>query len=140
MRLRIATPTEIVVNADDVLSLRAEDLSGGFGVQPGHADCVAVLPVSLVSWNDAAGRRWGCAVHGGVLSVESGTNIDIAARGAIASADIEMLEQDVLTGMRDAADQEKRARVDSLQLQLRAIRHMMRMMQETQTVSPWSES
>jgi len=140
MKLRIATPTEIVVDADDVLSLRAEDLTGGFGVQTGHADCVTVLPVSLVSWSDTAGRRWGCAVHGGVLSVAAGKSIDIAAREAIASADIDKLERDVLAGMRAAQDQEKRARVDSLQLQLRAIRHMVRMMQESQVASPWSES
>jgi F-type H+-transporting ATPase subunit epsilon len=38
MRLRIITPLSIIIDTNSVLSLRAEDGSGGFGIMPGHAD------------------------------------------------------------------------------------------------------
>ena len=39
MRLTIATPASLLVDATDVRSLRAEDMSGAFGVLPGMLTC-----------------------------------------------------------------------------------------------------
>ncbi len=47
---RSSTPAAILIDADDVRSLRAEDESGAFGVLPGHADLLTVLPPSVVRW------------------------------------------------------------------------------------------
>jgi F-type H+-transporting ATPase subunit epsilon len=38
MRLRIVTPMRLIVETDDIVSLRAEDETGAFGILPGHAD------------------------------------------------------------------------------------------------------
>jgi F-type H+-transporting ATPase subunit epsilon len=50
VRLTIATPAAVLVDVDGVRSLRAEDQSGAFGVLPGHADLVTVLPPSVLRW------------------------------------------------------------------------------------------
>ena len=57
MRLTITTPLAIVVEADDVAHLRAEDETGAFGILPGHADFLTALAVSVASWG-ACGRIW----------------------------------------------------------------------------------
>ena len=43
LQLIIATPAKLLIDVDDVRSLRAEDDSGAFGVLPGHADLLTVL-------------------------------------------------------------------------------------------------
>ena len=48
LHLTIATPAAVLVDADGVASLRAEDESGAFGVLPGHADLLTVLPPSVL--------------------------------------------------------------------------------------------
>ncbi len=57
MKLTVTTPLAIVVEADDVAHLRAEDETGAFGILPGHADFLTALAISVVSWRDAAWRR-----------------------------------------------------------------------------------
>jgi len=139
MKLRIATPTELVVQCDDVASLRAEDASGGFGIQPGHEDCLTVLTVSMITWRDGKGQRAACAVRGGVLSVRAGERISVSAREAVASADIDLLEHTVLREMRQSADLEKHTKVESLHLQLHAIRHIVQLMQNGRTPAGWND-
>ena len=53
MRLLITTPTAVVIDDPDVVAVRAEDESGGFGILKGHADLLTALTVSIVSWRDA---------------------------------------------------------------------------------------
>lgn len=125
MKLRIATPLEIVVDEDGVRSLRAEDASGGFGVQPGHADLVTRLALSVVSWTAADGARRHCAVRRGVLSVRRG-EVAIATREAVVGDDLATLDREVLAGFRAAADLERVERVEGTRLQLSAIRAMVR--------------
>ena len=50
LRLTIATPSALLLDVDNVASLRAEDDSGAFGVLPGHADLLTVLPPSVLRW------------------------------------------------------------------------------------------
>ena len=125
MKLRIATPLEIVVDEDGVRSLRAEDASGGFGVQPGHADLVTRLALSVVSWTAADGARRHCAVRRGVLSVRGG-DVTIATREAVVGDDLQTLDREVLAGFRAAADLERVERVEGTRLQLSAIRAIVR--------------
>ena len=56
LHLIIATPAKLLIDVEDVRSLRAEDDSGGFGVLPGHADLLTVLPPSVVRWTAEGGR------------------------------------------------------------------------------------
>jgi F-type H+-transporting ATPase subunit epsilon len=78
VRLLITDPTEVVADHPDVVSLCAEDESGGFGILTGHADLLTVLPVSVVSWRHADGKMGYCAVRRGVLTVQGGKTIAIA--------------------------------------------------------------
>lgn len=126
MRLLITTPTAVIVDAPDVAALRAEDESGSFGVLRGHADLLTALAVSVVSWRDARDRAHHCAVRHGVLTVSGGREIAIATREAVASDDLDELETVVLTRFRDAQDTERTARTRSLQLQMKAIRQIVR--------------
>ncbi len=126
MRLLITTPTAVVVNEQNVVAVRAEDESGSFGILNGHADFLTALTVSVVSWHHADERQHFCAVRRGVLSVTDGQGVAIATREAIVSDDLARLEQLILTQFRDALEAERTARTDSLQLQMKAIRQIIR--------------
>ncbi len=126
MRLRIVTPLSVIVDESGVLSLRARDASGSFGVLPGHADFLTSLAVSVVSWRSADGRRRFCAVRGGVLTIDNGREIAIATPEAVAGEDLEMLDRDVLARFREESEAEKSERVDVTRLHLAAIRQIMR--------------
>ena len=80
MRLTIATPASLLVDATDVRSLRAEDMSGAFGVLPGHANLLTVLPPSVVRWTKSGEATRYCALSGGVLTVSGGDRVAIACR------------------------------------------------------------
>jgi F-type H+-transporting ATPase subunit epsilon len=126
MRLLITTPTAVIVDDADVVSVRAEDESGNFGILPGHADFLTVLTVSVARWRRSDDTRRFCAVRRGVLSVKHGTLVAIATREAIVGDDLGHLEQVVLTEFRGAIENERMARTASLQLQMKAIRQIMR--------------
>jgi F-type H+-transporting ATPase subunit epsilon len=126
MRLLITTPTAVVIDDSSAVAVRAEDESGGFGILAGHADFLTALTVSVVSWRRTGGERRYCAVRRGVLSVREGTLVAIATREAVAGDDLTHLENVVLAGFRDSIDAERAARTASLQLQMNAIREIVR--------------
>ena len=129
MRLRITTPLAVVIDEEAVQIVSAEDASGGFGIQPHHADFLTSLSVGVVSWKNSAGARHYCAVHGGVLTVTGGQEVAITTREAIRGDDLTTLDQAILDrfGVDDAA--ERAGRIDSTKLQLRAIREIVRHLQ-----------
>ncbi|MDB5415045.1 MAG: atpC [Rubritepida sp.] len=129
MRLRIITPLSIVVDAEPVLSLRAEDDSGGFGILPRHADFLTSLTIGVVSWKDGEERWHYCAVRAGVLSVASGNSITITTREAVVSDDLATLDRTVIAGYRAAIETERAERTDAMRLQLNAIRQIVRQLQ-----------
>ena len=126
MRLLITTPTNVVIDRRDVVAVRAEDESGSFGILTGHADFMTALSVSVVSWREIDNRQRFCAVRRGVLSVSNGDEVAIATREAILGDDLDRLEEVVLMQFRDALEAERDARTESLQLQMKAIRQIMR--------------
>ncbi len=126
MRLVITTPTKIVINDPDVTAVRAEDESGSFGILTGHADLLTALTISVVSWHHGDDRRRFCAVRRGILSVTNGSEVAIATRQAIPGDDLEQLEQVVLAEFREALDAERTARTESLQLEMKAIKQIVR--------------
>lgn len=126
MRLLITTPTTVVVDDPDVVALRAEDDSGSFGILQGHADFLTALSVSIVSWRRSDGARKFCAVRHGVLSVTKGTEVAIATRQALTGDDLDHLEQVVLANFQQEIEFERAARSESLQLQMKAIRQIVR--------------
>jgi F-type H+-transporting ATPase subunit epsilon len=126
MRLLITTPTAVVIDDPDVVAVRAEDESGGFGILNGHADFLTALAVSVVSWHRADGRQRFCAVRRGVLSVSNGNEVALATREAVPGDDLDHLEHVVLAQFRDTLEAERTARTESLRLQMKAIRQIVR--------------
>jgi F-type H+-transporting ATPase subunit epsilon len=126
MKLTVATPLAIVVEADNVAHLRAEDETGAFGILPGHADFLTALTISVASWRDDRGTEHHIAVRGGMLEVRGGTTIAIATPEAITGDDLHQLEAEVLAGFRRRFDEEQAARTDAQRLYLAAIRQIVR--------------
>ena len=126
MRLLITDPTAVVIDDPGIVSVRAEDESGSFGILDGHADFLTVLTVSIVSWRRGDAARRFCAVRRGVLSVSRGTLVAIATRQALLSNDLDHLERVVLAEFHNSVEAERIARTASLQLQMKAIRQIVR--------------
>jgi F-type H+-transporting ATPase subunit epsilon len=126
MKLVVATPLAIIVEAGDVAHLRAEDETGAFGILPGHADFLTALAVSVMTWRDERGAEHHAAVRGGMLEVRDGDAIAVATREAVASDDLRRLETEVLTAFRRSATEEQAARTDAQRLYLAAIRQICR--------------
>jgi F-type H+-transporting ATPase subunit epsilon len=125
MRLIIAEPARVIADHDDVVSVRAEDASGSFGILPGHADLITVMTPSVVAWRHVDGRPGWCAVRRGVLSVRDG-RVAIATRQAQLGNDLASLEDAVLARFRAELDAERRARVAATRLHAAAIRQIVR--------------
>lgn len=127
MKLRIVTPLSVVVD-EDIDSLRAEDVSGSFGIMKSHAPFLTTLAISIVSWRQEERERF-CAVRGGVMTVGGATEIAIAAREAVAGDDLATLDTDVLARFLADADAERVEHVETVRLQLHAIRRMISRLQ-----------
>ena len=126
LHLIIATPAKLLIDVEDVRSLRAEDDSGGFGVLPGHADLLTVLPPSVVRWTAEGGSMTYCALSGGVLTVAGGNDVSIACRRGAIGGDLSALRAEI-EAMRSAElDADRRARVEQMRLHARALRQLMR--------------
>lgn len=123
MKLRIVTPLSVVVD-EDIDSLRAEDASGSFGILSGHAPFLTALAISIVSWRTDEKERF-CAVRGGVMTVGDKAAIDIATREAVVGDDLSTLDAEVLARFRSDADEERTEHVETVRLQLNAIRRMV---------------
>ncbi|WP_300549191.1 F0F1 ATP synthase subunit epsilon [Roseovarius sp.] len=123
MRLRIITPLAVVID-EDIDALRAEDASGSFGVLPGHAPFLTALAISIVSWR-AADRERFCALRGGVMTVGGASTIDIATREAVPGDDLATLDKRVLARFQADADEERIEHVETMRLQIDAIRRMV---------------
>jgi F-type H+-transporting ATPase subunit epsilon len=123
MRLTIVTPLSIVVD-ESIDSLCAEDASGSFGILPGHASFLTALTISIVSWRCGGTERF-CAVRGGVLTVANGTSIAIATREAVTGDALATLDEDVLARFQSEAEAEKIEHVETMRLQIHAIRQMI---------------
>jgi F-type H+-transporting ATPase subunit epsilon len=126
MRLRIATPAEVVVDEPSVEYVRAEDSSGAFGIQTGHTEFVTVLAVSVLTYRLASGAERHVAVRGGVLRVRGGQAVDVATREAVAKDDLDSLRRAVLAGFRSHADAEAKARTRATQLNVALVRNLYR--------------
>jgi F-type H+-transporting ATPase subunit epsilon len=125
MRLLITTPLAVVIDADNVQALRADDPTGSFGILPGHADFLTSLTIGVVSWRGSDGASHYCAVRRGVFSVIGGQKIAIATREAVANDDLATLDQTVLARFRADTEAERAERVDGTRLQLNAIRRII---------------
>ena len=126
LHLIIATPAKVLADVEDVRSLRAEDDSGAFGVLPGHADLLTVLPPSVVRWSAQDGSMRYCALSGGVLRVAEGNLVAIACRRGAVAGDLSALQGEIGALRSAELEADRRARVEQTMLHARALRQFMR--------------
>lgn len=126
MKLVVTTPTSIAVDEESVRSVRAEDASGSFGIEPHHADLLTTLSICVVRWRDERGVEHYVAVRGGVLRVQRGSRVEIATREAVVGDDLEHLRSEVLSAMLKNLEAEDVARSGALRLEHAAIRQIYR--------------
>jgi F-type H+-transporting ATPase subunit epsilon len=124
MKLVVTTPAAILVSADNVRYVRGEDSTGAFGIQPGHADFLTALTISVLIWRDAAGVEHYAAVRGGVLRVRGGSVVEVATREAVLGEDLGQLRDVVLAEMSRNAETERAARLGALGLQQAVIQQI----------------
>ncbi|EPX84955.1 hypothetical protein [Salipiger mucosus] len=128
MRLVVSTPTSRVVDIDGVRRIRAEDRTGAFGIAPGHADFLTLLPVSVVNWLDAEGSEGFALVRAGVLTVHGGDLVEIAARDAYTEAQLATLGDRALAELERADETEDVARLSDTRLHLATMRQVERVL------------
>ena len=126
MRLVVTTPAAILVSADNIGYVRAEDSTGAFGIQPRHADFLTALAISVLIWRDAAGAEHYAALRGGVLRVRGGSVVEVATREAVLGEDLGQLRDVVLAEMSRNAESERAARLGALGLQQAVIQQIYR--------------
>ena len=117
----------MIADHDDVVSVRAEDASGSFGILPGHADLITVLTPSVVAWRHVGRPAWlvrgawrravGARRHTGWRSPH--------ARHSLATI-LPRWNSAVLARFRAELDAERRARVAATKLHTAAIRQIIR--------------
>ena len=130
MRLIITTPTAIALDENSVRHVRAEDPSGAFGVEFGHADFLTTLLICVVRWRNGGGEHY-VAVRGGVFRVREGKVVEIATREAVVNDDLAHLRSEVLAAMAQNVEVERSARSGALTLEHAAIRQIDRYLRPT---------
>lgn len=122
MRLRIVTPLVVVVDTE-ADRLRAQDASGSFGIRTGHAPFLTALSLSILRWQTHGTARF-CALRGGVLRV-AGNTVAICTRDAVAGDNLATLDTQVLAQFQADADEERVEHVETMRLQMNAIRQII---------------
>jgi F-type H+-transporting ATPase subunit epsilon len=126
LRLTISTPASILVDAEAILSLRAEDESGSFGIRPGHADFLTVLTPSVLRWKGAGGAERFCAVEEGVLRVAEGKRVSVACRSGVLGDSLAALETRIDAARATRIDTVRNARVEQTRMHTQAVRQLLR--------------
>ena len=125
LKLTVTTPLQIVLREDAVISLRAEDASGDFGIRPGHTDFLTVIDAGVMRWRTAEGPWRYCALRGGIFSVTGGNEVRVACREAIISDNLASLRPRVAAARKEALDESRRARAQGVKLYAHAVRRLM---------------
>ena len=82
LELQVRTPTGLVFTGA-VASIVAEDRDGWFGVRPGRAELVAILPPGLLSFHDADGEAF--VAHAASVLHHRGDTCRVLAGEAVVS-------------------------------------------------------
>ncbi len=126
LHLVVTTPDRLLVEADGVAAVRAEDESGSFGILPGHTDLLTVLTASVLRWRLADGATRYCVVHGGMMTVSNGDRVAVACRQGELGDDLAALEARVHARRSAETDADRRARVEQMRLHTLAVRQLLR--------------
>lgn len=113
LSLQLRTPNGLMVD-QPVLSITAEDNNGWFGVAPGRADLIALLPPGLLLFRDEEGEVF-VALAGGLLDLHDG-RCRVMARQAVVSRDLDEIadQLEAHLGGRSARRETQRTVMDEL--------------------------
>lgn len=124
MRLVVTTPTAVIEDVADLRHIRAEDETGAFGILPGHADFVTILPVSVITWQGTDGCEGFVLVQGGFLSVRNGDLVEVAARNAFRQDELSALGETALEELLRSRSVEEETRTADSRLHLATMRQI----------------
>jgi len=125
MRLKLLTPTEVVVD-EAVVKISAEGAAGLFCLLPRHRDWVAALVPGLLGFVAPDGSETFVAVDQGVL-VKCADEVLVAVRRAVRDCDLTCLREVVDKRFRHFDDEEKAARSAIARLEAGVIRRFLEM-------------
>ena len=111
MNLRLALPTEVLLDEDDVRKVSAEAEDGAFTMKPRHVDFVATLVPGILSYHTSGGEQL-VAVGEGVL-VKCGDRVMVSVHEAVQGTSLETLEQEIEDHL-SARDERERRTVTAL--------------------------
>ncbi|MEZ5931061.1 MAG: F0F1 ATP synthase subunit epsilon [Alphaproteobacteria bacterium] len=132
----MTTPISVIIDAEDISYIRAEDETGAFGILPGHADFLTVLPISVLTWRNGKGDEHHVALRGGVLTVKDGDLVEIATRDAVGEDTLHQLGVAALERFREETEAEEEARVSATRLHLATIRQLERYLESGRQAVP----
>jgi F-type H+-transporting ATPase subunit epsilon len=122
MRLRIATPQHIVLDAE-VRRVVAEAPNGFFGMLPNHVDFVSELVPGVLVYETEAGDHY-AGIAAGTL-VKCADEVRVAVRSAILEDDLGRLTQRVTEEILREDEDERAARSALARLEAEIVRHFL---------------
>lgn len=126
LHLTVTTPMTLLADVPEVRSVRAEDESGAFGILPGHANLLTVLPVSVLRWREADGTQRFCALRAGLLTVTGGERVSVACREGVLGDNLSALETRVRKLHAEEQEEERHERTEEMRLHANAVRELLR--------------
>ncbi len=123
MKLRVFTPTEVVLD-EEVVHVTVEDPTGSLGIRPGHAPLVTPLVQGILIARSPGGKERYLALNGGVALVNRDV-VEVVSRQAVQSDDLEHLEQKVVAGFQQQAEEDRTNFVAFEKLRLSFMRRLL---------------
>jgi F-type H+-transporting ATPase subunit epsilon len=123
MRLKIMTPTHIVVN-QEITKIVAEAENGSFCLLSRHIDFVAALVPGILSFFSSEEQEEFAAVDEGIL-VKAGQEVLVSTRNAVRSTELGKLRQTVEEEFRVKGEREKTALAAGARLEADIVRKFM---------------
>ena len=120
MRLKIMTPTQIVVN-QETAKVIAEAENGSFCLLPRHIDFVAALVPGILSFFDSEGTEEFAAVDEGVL-IKAGREVLVSTRNAVRSKELGTLRETVAREFQVKDERERTALAAGARLEADIVR------------------
>ena len=123
MRLRIVTPTEVLLDEEvSQVTMEAED--GSFSLLPAHIDYVATLVPGLLSYRDGNGEESVVAIDEGVV-VKQGERTLVSCQQAVQGRRLEDLMQTVEEQFETRDEQEEKARTALAKMEADFVRRLL---------------
>jgi F-type H+-transporting ATPase subunit epsilon len=129
MKLEILAPDRVILQTR-VVSLRAADASGQFGLRTGHEDFLTVLVPCVVGYHAEDGPERFAAVDGGVLWLEGG-RIAVVTRDAVIAERLDQVADAAAAMLKARKEKEHAARSGFAELETTLVRELRKAVQRS---------